>query len=259
MVECFCGKCYQEQEEVTLIRQHNTKQRTDEDLLNYIQRFQDTTLEFHVKYEEHELVEICIENMFSEYKIHHENLKIKQIALLLKKANKTAASWKTNKRPRKTSKQPKTDKRNAPQALLVAANEPASKKKCKKGKAVEEYPPISCTLEKLSVILDRWIANRVIKLYKIDREPTEEDKKHSHFCRYNIYVYHPTAECCYIQRMFNEKLADDTLKVGRGTQGVQKNPLPHHDKGKGIVVVVKHVGNEEEDPMMYAMLTPTIE
>ena len=66
MVECFCGKYYQEQEEVTLIRQHNTKQRTNEDLLDYIRRFQDTALECHVKYEEHELVEICIDNMFSK-------------------------------------------------------------------------------------------------------------------------------------------------------------------------------------------------
>ena len=36
MVECFCGKYYQEQEEVTLIGLHNTKQRTGEDFLNYI-------------------------------------------------------------------------------------------------------------------------------------------------------------------------------------------------------------------------------
>ena len=164
-----------------------------------------------------------------------------------------------NERSWKTSKQPKIDKRNAPQALLVAANKPASKKKRKRGKAVKEYPPISCTLEKLSVILDRWIANGVIKLYKIDREPTEEDKKHLRFCRYNIYVHHPTVECRYIQRMFNEKLADDTLKASHGTQGVQKNPLPPHDKGKGIVVVVKHASDKEEDPMMSVILTPTIE
>ena len=197
--------------------------------------------------------------MFSKYKIHHENLKIKQIALLLKKANKIAASWKTNERSWNTSKQPKTDKRNAPQVLLVTTNELASKKTHEKGKAVEEYPPISCTSEKLSVILDRWIANGAIKLYKIDRKPTKEDKKHSCFCRYNIYVHHPTAECHYIQRMFNEKLADDTLKASHGTQGVQKNPLPHHDKGKGIVVVVKHASDKEEDPMMSVILTPTIE
>ena len=36
MVECFCGKYYQEQDEVTLIGLHNTKQRTDKDLLDYI-------------------------------------------------------------------------------------------------------------------------------------------------------------------------------------------------------------------------------
>ena len=71
-----------------------------------------------MKYEEHELVEICIENMFSEYKIQHENLKIKQIAPLLKKANKTATSWKTNERSWKTSKQPKTDKEECSPSTL---------------------------------------------------------------------------------------------------------------------------------------------
>ena len=64
MVQCFCGKYYQEQEEVTLIGLHNTNQRTGDDLLDYIRWFRDTALECHVKYEEHELVEICIDNMF---------------------------------------------------------------------------------------------------------------------------------------------------------------------------------------------------
>nr|POF16187.1 hypothetical protein CFP56_24214 [Quercus suber] len=200
--------------------------------------------------------------MFFEYKIHLENLEIKQFAPLLQKARKTAASWKTNERTWKTnertwktSERSKTDKSNAPQALLVAANEPASKKR-EKGRAVEEYPPIPCTAEELSVILDRWIADGVVKLYKIDREPTEEDKKHSRFCCYHRYVHHPTLECRYIRRMFHEKLADDTLEVGRGTQGVQRNPLPQHDRGKGIVAVVIHAGDEEEDPMISATLTP---
>ena len=123
-------------------------------------------------------------------------------------------------------------------------------------KCLEEYLPISCTSEELSIILDRWLANGMVKLYKIDREPTEEDKKHSRFCRYHRYVHHLTVECRYIRRMFHKKLADDTLEVGRGTQGVQRNPLPQHDKGKGIVVMVIHVGNEEEDPMISATLTP---
>ena len=64
MVKCFCGKYYQEQEEVPLIGLHNTNQRTGDDLLDYIRWFRDTALECHVKYEEHELVEICIDNMF---------------------------------------------------------------------------------------------------------------------------------------------------------------------------------------------------
>ena len=85
-MECFCGKYYQEQEEITLIRLHNTKQRIAEDLLDYIRRFRDTTLECHVRYEEHELVEICIDNIFFECKIHLENLEIKKFASLLQKA-----------------------------------------------------------------------------------------------------------------------------------------------------------------------------
>nr|POE78299.1 hypothetical protein CFP56_64503 [Quercus suber] len=95
-----------------------------------------------------------------------------------------------NERTWKISEQSKTVKRNAPQVLLVAANKPASKK-LEKGWAIEEYPPISCMSEELSVILDRWIADRV------------------------------------------------------------------HDRGKGIVVVVIHAGDEEEDPMISATLTPT--
>ena len=180
----------------------------------------------------------------------------KQFAPLLQKARKTVASWKTNERAWKTSERSKTDKRNAPQALLMVANEPASKKKREKGQAIEEYLPISCTLEELSVILDRWIMNKVVKLYKIDREPIEEDKKHSCFCRYHRYVHHPTVECRYIRRLFHEKLADETLEVGCGTQGVQRNPLPQHDRGKGIVAVVIHACDEEEDPMISATLTP---
>ncbi|KAL0010825.1 hypothetical protein SO802_005933 [Lithocarpus litseifolius] len=194
--------------------------------------------------------------MFSKYKIHLENLEIKKFALLLLKACKIAASWKTNERAWKTSKRSKTDKRNAPQVLLVAANEPTSKKKRKKGKAIEEYPSIPCMSEELSVILDQWIAEGVVKLYKIDSEPTVENKKHSRFCRYHRYVHHPTVECRYMRRLFHEKLVDGTLEVGRSAQGVQRNPLPQHDRGKGIVAVVIHAGDEEEDPMISATLTP---
>ena len=110
--------------------------------------------------------------------------------------------------------------------------------------------------EELSVILDWWIMDEVIKLYKIDKEPTKEDKKHSRFCPYHRYVHHPTMECCYIRRLFHEKLANDTLEVGRGTQGVQRNPFPQHDRGKGMIVVVKHAGDEEGNPMISATLTP---
>ena len=140
MVECFCGKYYQEQEEITLIRLYNIKQRTGEDLLDYIRRFRDTALECRVRYEEHELVEICIDNMFSEYKIHLENLEIKQFALLLQKAYKIAASWKTNKRAWKTSERSKTDKR-LPKCSWWLLMSPLARRSARKARQLKNICP----------------------------------------------------------------------------------------------------------------------
>ena len=94
MVESFCSKYFRVEVKVTLLNLHSTKQLPSEDLLKYIHCFHDISLDCHVKYEESELVEVCIDNMLPEFRAYLENLDISQFALLLQKARKIALSVK---------------------------------------------------------------------------------------------------------------------------------------------------------------------
>jgi hypothetical protein len=89
MVELFCGKYFQVEEKITLVNLHTTKQVSGEDLLHYIHRFCDISLDSYANYEEGELVGVCIDNMLPEFQAHLENLNILRFAELLQKARKT--------------------------------------------------------------------------------------------------------------------------------------------------------------------------
>ena len=91
MVESFCTKYFHGEEKVTL---HNSKQKPSKGLLDFIRRFKDTTLDCYGQYKEQELVEICIDNIFLEYRAHLENLDIHQFAQLLQEARKIVLSVK---------------------------------------------------------------------------------------------------------------------------------------------------------------------
>jgi hypothetical protein len=80
MVEMFCGKYFQVEEKITLVNLHCTKQGNGEDLLKYIHRFRDISLDCYANYEESELVGVCIENMSPEFRAHLENLDISRFA-----------------------------------------------------------------------------------------------------------------------------------------------------------------------------------
>ena len=67
MVELFCGKYFQAEEKITLVNLHTTKQVSGEDLLHYIHRFRDISLDCYANYEESELVGVCIDNMLPEF------------------------------------------------------------------------------------------------------------------------------------------------------------------------------------------------
>ena len=86
IVESFCTKYFRGEEKVTIITLHNSKQKPSEGLLDFIRRFWDTALDSYGQYKEQELVEICIYNMFLEYRAPLENLKIHQFSELLQKS-----------------------------------------------------------------------------------------------------------------------------------------------------------------------------
>ena len=88
MVESFCSKYFHAEEKITLVNLHSTKQLIEEDLAKYIHRFRDVSLDCHVKYQEGELVEVCIDNMLPEFRAYLENLDITRLPLYSKRLEK---------------------------------------------------------------------------------------------------------------------------------------------------------------------------
>ena len=76
MVDVFCTKDFHGEEIVTLATLQATKQRSGEDLMEYIKRFKDIALDCYDHCEEKTLVEICMGNMIMEYRAILENLEI---------------------------------------------------------------------------------------------------------------------------------------------------------------------------------------
>ena len=91
MVDSFCSKFFQEEERITSVSLcNNTKQNANGGVVEFIRRFMDTFLDCYDDNEEQELVEMCINNMLWEYRLHLENLNIMQFVDLLLQAPRTA-------------------------------------------------------------------------------------------------------------------------------------------------------------------------
>uniref|UniRef100_A0A2N9FCC3 Integrase catalytic domain-containing protein n=1 Tax=Fagus sylvatica TaxID=28930 RepID=A0A2N9FCC3_FAGSY len=237
MVESFCSKYFHVEEKITLVNLHSTKQQIGEDLVKYIHRFRDVSLDCHVKYQEGELVEVCIDNMLPEFRAHLENLDITRFAPLLQKARKTAISV-------KPQVEKSRDKKSLPQTLTVSTTTAPSgtKRKSPSDKAYEEPPPLPFTAEEMMAIFDKWVQDQVIKLPKISKQPTAEEQKNPKYCRYHRYVNHPTVDCRTLRWEVNRKIQDGTLQLSEAQQKVHQTPFPNYnkDKGKAVVSVVIH-------------------
>ena len=91
-MDVFCTKYFHGKETVTLATLQATKQRSGEDLMEYIKRFRDIAFDCYDYCEEKTLVEMCMGNMIMEHRVALENLEIFQFAQLLQKARKTGQS-----------------------------------------------------------------------------------------------------------------------------------------------------------------------
>uniref|UniRef100_A0A2N9HNA1 Uncharacterized protein n=1 Tax=Fagus sylvatica TaxID=28930 RepID=A0A2N9HNA1_FAGSY len=252
MVELFCGKYFQAEEKITLVNLHTTKQASEEDFLHYIHRFRDISLDCYANYEEGELVGVCIDNMLPESRAHLENLDVSRFAQLLQKARKTALSVKPH------TEKPK-EKKSQPQVLTVSTVNNKRKKSTERP-FEEPSSPVSCTLEEMIAILNKWVADSIIKLPEAPKKATEEDKKNPKFCYFHQYIHHSTADCWTLRRKFHEKIQDRTLELPQAQQKVHTDPFLKH-KDKTVVSVVIH-GNAsdvdmDEPAATSATMTPT--
>ena len=150
MVEGFYSKYFHAEEKITLVNFHSTKQQIGEDLVKYIHRFRDAFLDCHVKYQEGELIEVCIDNMLPEFRAHLENLDISRFAPLFQKARKTAISVKPHVEKGR-------DKKSLPQTLTVfiATTSSGSKRKNSTEKVYEEPPSLPFTAEEMMAVFDK--------------------------------------------------------------------------------------------------------
>ena len=122
---------------------------------------------------------MCIDNMLPEFRAHLENLDISSFVPLLQKARKTAIFVKPHIEKGR-------DKKGLLQTLTVstATASSGSKRKNSTEKVYEEPPPLPFTAEEMMVIFYKWVQDEVIKLPKITKQPTAEEKKNPKYCRY---------------------------------------------------------------------------
>ena len=133
-------------------------------------------------YEEGELVRVCIDNILPEFRAHLENLNISRFAQLLQKARKTTLSVKPH------TEKPK-EKKSQPQVFTMSTV--SNKRKKSSERSFEEPPPpVPCTLEEMMAMLNKWIADGIIKLPEAQKKATEEDKKNPKFCYFHQYVHY---------------------------------------------------------------------
>ena len=80
---------------------------------------------------------------------------------------------------------------------------------------VEEKRKIEepCTDEEINAVINKWMADEVLRPFKPSREPTLEDMRKPFYCRYHRYVGHGTRDCGAIQRTFHKKISDGTLNL----------------------------------------------
>ena len=99
----------------------------------------------------------------------------------------------------------------------------------------------------MMAILNKWVADGVIKLLEVPKKAPEEDKKNPKFCYFHKYIHHSIADCWILRRKFHEKIQDKTLELPQVWQKVHTDPFLKH-KDKAVVSVVIH-GNASDVDM----------
>ena len=86
-----------DEDKVTFQSLQMVRQRPGDDLVQFIKRFKDVSLDCYGDHEEKALVETCISNMLFDYKLRLENLCITQFVDLLQRTRRTAQTMRTKR------------------------------------------------------------------------------------------------------------------------------------------------------------------
>ena len=188
-MDVFCTKYFHEEEIVTLATLQVTKQKSGEDLIEYIKRFKDIALDYYDHYEEKTLVEMCIGNVIMEYRAVLENLEISKFAQLLQKARKTVQSV----RPSSDRLQ---ERRSTSQAMVISTmkgkgNQTVKGKGNQMGRSTRP-PPLP---RHYHVHQRSYMCSSINGLKMGPSSPTKEEQRDSRFYHLHNYVQHPTTEC----------------------------------------------------------------
>ena len=86
MCKMFLEKFFSTQERVTLTDVGHIQQKPREDLMEYIERCREPSLDIQDMCDEKKLVKICIQGMFTKYAVHLENFNLFSFAMLVENA-----------------------------------------------------------------------------------------------------------------------------------------------------------------------------
>jgi hypothetical protein len=143
-------------------------------------------------------------------------------------------------------------KKYPPQTLTVSAGDDKRRKKFG-----EIPPPVPCTREEMITILNKWVADGVIRLPEAQEEATEEEKKSSKYCHYHRSIKHSITDCWTLRRRFHARIQDGTLELPQTQQRVHVDPFLKH-KGKATVSVIIHGSTSDMDMSESAATNPAM-
>ncbi|EOY00436.1 H0502G05.11 protein [Theobroma cacao] len=250
MCRMFGEKFFSTQEKVTLVDLGREFQKSREDLMEYIQRFRERVLDIQESHDEKELVKVCIQGMFDEYRLHLENLPLPTFATLVEAARRTnntvfrqkgLTRFGRRNNPTVNAIQGGGRERRGP----IRANLRPRRDVPRRGLDEENdsSPPFSVPLDRVRALLQEWVRDGQINLPYTPRPPTTEEKANPRYCDYHRTVGHPLAECRNLRRMFHQQVQAGEVLIGNNR--VQNNPLPIHPNPRGQVSAIIHAHHDD--------------
>ncbi|EOY03309.1 H0502G05.11 protein [Theobroma cacao] len=250
MCRMFGEKFFSTQEKVTLVDLGREFQKSREDLMEYIQRFRERVLDIQESHDEKELVKVCIQGMFDEYRLHLENLPLPTFATLVEAARRTnntvfrqkgLTRFGRRNNPTVNAIQGGGRERRGP----IRANLRPRRDVPRRGLDEENdsSPPFSVPLDRVRALLQEWVRDGQINLPYTPRPPTAKEKANPRYCDYHRTVGHPLAECRNLRRMFHRRVQAGEVLIGNNR--VQNNPLPIHPNPRGQVSAIIHAHHDD--------------